>query len=259
MFAFLKSFLDLLAGIRKLFRTRVPVPAAPDPEPDAPTAKMTAETAKPKEEFIMAILNYVSGIPALPLSWEVQIKKYLDEFSIPSVLITSTLRGPRSQAVAMFNNIQSLGLDSQRRLYAPPGQKVLDVYAEMTTNGASQADTLNAMTDSVSENMKHGGHMEQNENFCTMDVDPKSVSNYKSAFESMINKYSSKFFLPNSYKGEPVYHVEFTKGFARIVQQGTKALPILILLLGGFFIYQHYTKGGKIWPETDSRSQINIE
>ena len=45
-----------------------------------------------------------------------------------TIHITSTARTPEQQARAMLNNIKKNGVASQKKLYAPPGDCVVDVY-----------------------------------------------------------------------------------------------------------------------------------
>ena len=59
----------------------------------------------------------------------------------PVITVTSTLRPPRRQAKAMYNNLAA----GQRIAYAAPGREVVAIYDSMKKAGASGGDILDAM------------------------------------------------------------------------------------------------------------------
>lgn len=60
-------------------------------------------------------------------SYTLKLLRNIKGFS-GTIHITSTARTPEQQARAMLNNIKKNGVASQKNLYAPPGDCVIDVY-----------------------------------------------------------------------------------------------------------------------------------
>ena len=64
-----------------------------------------------------------------------------------NIVVTSTARTPEQQARAMLNNIKKTGVEAQKKLYAPYGDMVIDVYNPLL----SDTDNIRNMTDKIYE------------------------------------------------------------------------------------------------------------
>lgn len=62
---------------------------------------------------------------------------------VATLTISATQRSPQDQAQIMFNNLETQGVDAQRRLYKQAGQSVIDAYVEAKAAGKS-ADGVKA-------------------------------------------------------------------------------------------------------------------
>ena len=163
----------------------------------------------------MSQLIYASGIPRLPDIYETQIKSALDSVSIPSIKITSTIRTPKTQADAMYNNILSLGVDSQKKLYGPNGNNVIDVYILKKNYGYGKADTLEAMEQKIidlgPENVSRHLTIDPLQ-YVAFDVSPDSIPTTKrNLFIDAMKKIANKILTPTYSTGEPVFHLEMGK------------------------------------------------
>jgi len=79
---------------------------------------------------------------------------------VATLTISATQRSPQDQAQVMFNNLETQGVDAQRRLYKPPGQSVIDAYVAAKSAGKSADDIKAAMLAQV------------------LKVDPQAVSQH---------------------------------------------------------------------------------
>ena len=61
-------------------------------------------------------------------SAELVIKEILATAGETSCTITSTARTPEDQARAMYNNLETHGVEAQKKLYAAAGDQVIEVY-----------------------------------------------------------------------------------------------------------------------------------
>lgn len=78
------------------------------------------------------------------------LKKAAKSSGNKKIVITSTIRSPRKQAEAMYNN-ESNGKHIR---YAAPGKQVLDVYSQTKNQGREK--TINAMVEKINELSKQG-------------------------------------------------------------------------------------------------------
>lgn len=75
-----------------------------------------------------------------------------DKAGIERIYITSTIRTPREQAEAMYKNISSGRLITYKR----PGKKVTQLCLDMLGKLAPTTDTIEAMTNLISELSENG-------------------------------------------------------------------------------------------------------
>ena len=197
----------------------------------------------------MSIIIYNPGIPPLPAPYEKAIKDTLNNIGLNALTISSTIRTPKQQAQAMYNNLVSLGTDSQRKLYGQAGNKIIDVYVLKKAYGYGLQDTLNAME---SEIIKIGApnvsaHCTSDPlKYVAFDVPPQQIPpEKKSLFENAMSKITSKILIPGKTTGEPVYHLEIKKGILDALATAAKN-PAALLIIAGlsfFLIYKHLKKG----------------
>lgn len=188
----------------------------------------------------MSSIIYPPGIPALPPAKEQILKDTLSSIGIPTLTLSSTFRTPAQQARAMFNNAEALGPDSQKKLYGPAGDKVIDVYILKKAYKYGPADTIAAMEKEI---IKQGpsnvsAHCTSDpDKILAFDIPPAQIpAAKKSIFENAMKKITSKFLIPGVTTGEPVYHAEIGSFLAL----AEKAAPITVLIIAavGFAIYK---------------------
>lgn len=127
---------------------------------------------------------------------------------VTKVTISSTQRSPADQARVMYNNLETQGVDAQRRLYKPPGQAVIDVYvagkAAKQTPDAIKAAMTAKINELGPETVSH--HAADPKVLNVLDVAPSSVSDVN-AFQNAAkaDKRVSKFLTPPN---DPGLHFE---------------------------------------------------
>jgi hypothetical protein len=136
------------------------------------------------------------------------IERIMAAASVYSVTITSTARDAYDQARAMYDNIESEGVDAQKDLYAKSGQDVIDVYSESKAAKKGKNAIINDMKakimaigpGKVSRHCADGSKLQV--------VEPSSIPDDKqAAWESAIQaeKSVSTYFMPPK---DPAYHLE---------------------------------------------------
>jgi WXG100 family type VII secretion target len=127
---------------------------------------------------------------------------------LDSVSVTSTSRTPQRQAIAMFDNIESQGVDSQKKLYGSYGDQVIDVYVAEKAAGKSRAEIISAMETKINDlgpsNISR--HLADPTKKNVIDIAPSQISD-KDAFEKAVEADSrvSKFLKPPK---DSAYHLE---------------------------------------------------
>lgn len=148
-----------------------------------------------------------------------------------SMLITSLGRNAKDQARIMYNNSTRYGVEGQYKMYAEPGDKVIDVYVQMKTGNAVNnianllvGGTLNdlhspeqikkAMEDKINELGPNtvSKHTMDPSILQVFDVAPSSLSsqvNFKNALDDVLLRTNSplrKYIRPGG--GEKAFHIE---------------------------------------------------
>lgn len=149
-----------------------------------------------------AISKYVEGV----------IKDILSRSGNPSATITSTKRTPESQANAMFVNLRNKGVASQRALYGPAGDLIIDVYESSLHNGLSDAQIIHAMADKIraigpGKLSKHLGDFSV---LAVVDIAPSSIRD-KDAFREAVEFEKSNGRVSKAItnlKNDPAFHLE---------------------------------------------------
>ena len=139
------------------------------------------------------------------------IKDMLRNSNNFSARITSTARTPKDQARAMYNNLigSPQNIITQRNLYRPPGQQVIDVFEKEQQAGKTKVEILNAMEAKIWElgPGKVSRHCADFTKLVVLDIAPSSIK-HKSEFVTEVksDERVSKFLGPSS--GDRAYHIE---------------------------------------------------
>ena len=127
---------------------------------------------------------------------------------LPSAIITSTARTVDAQVEAMFNNIKNKGAKSQKKLYGPSGDQVIDAYVKAKSEKKPDAAVKAAMKLKIQElgPSKVSKHLADPVKMNVVDIAPTSITNRK-AFEQAVraDQRISKFLTPPE---DPAYHLE---------------------------------------------------
>jgi hypothetical protein len=141
-------------------------------------------------------------------------KKVLEEImqksGVPKITVTSTARTASEQARIMYENIERHGLDHQKKLYGPYGDKVIDVYPSLKKQGKTKAEIISGMTAKISSlgPSKVSRHAGDPNKLNVVDIAPSSINlALRKKFENAVKGDSrvSKFLGP---PGDPAYHIE---------------------------------------------------
>jgi hypothetical protein len=186
----------------------------------------------------MSKINYSAGISPLPPNIERKVIDTLSSVGIPSISISSTFRTPAQQASAMYTNIVNKGIDSQRKLYGPAGNKVIDAYTLKKNYGYGQTDILKAMVKAINtvgpSNVSAHCVADPTQQVA-FDILPGSIpKEQKKIFEDSMKSITSKLLIPGITTGEPVYHAEIRRDVLQYVS--TIGTAIIALLITAFFL-----------------------
>jgi hypothetical protein len=172
-------------------------------------AKAKPQPAKPAPAAISFGAN-AKAAAMTPYSKRV-LQDIMRKAGVPFALISSTQRSPEEQARAMFANLEALGVKSQKALYGPNGDLVIDVYVHGKAAGKTAAQIQKDMTKRIiglgPSNVSH--HAADPKVLNVFDVAPSSIPAAKwAAFEKAVlaDKRVHKFFKPND--GDPGFHIE---------------------------------------------------
>ena len=129
--------------------------------------------------------------------------------SLRRALVTSTSRTPEEQARAMYNNLESEGVASQRDLYRHRGGKyVIDVYERSKADGKTRAAIVADMTEKIREvgPTRVSRHASDPKELNVFDVAPSSIADHVT-FEKRAksDRRISLFLTPPL---DPAYHLE---------------------------------------------------
>ena len=139
----------------------------------------------------------------------------MKDTGVTSLTITSTVRTPKDQARIMYTNISKLGVEHQKALYGPNGDKAIDLYSKLKKEGKSSDEIKNAMEDLI---LKLGPpsfsrHLSDPSEYSVFDIAPSSVKDsLEATFEKNLNLNKQKgvlfnYFSPRKGK-DPAFHLE---------------------------------------------------
>lgn len=202
--------MEIINQIRSIFNRLITSnnsSVVPDSPPVIAPTPASTESNAPIIEYNPDVNKTVISVYAIEV-----ITNILKDSGNTRARITSSERTPAAQAQAMYHNIVLKGVDTQKRLYGPSGDKVIDVYIQQKAMGKSPSEILEAMTAKIVEvgpsNISH--HLADFTKLVVVDIAPSSVV-YQNEFIATASKYKtngilSEFFHPGD--GDPAYHLE---------------------------------------------------
>lgn len=112
----------------------------------------------------------------------------------------------------MYDNLESYGVDKQKKLYGANGDAVIDVYAKLKKEKKSAAEIKKGMEDKIVTlgSTTISKHCCDPAKMSIFDIGPSSIpENKKTLFVNAIknSKDLSKYILPPT---DPAYHLEVT-------------------------------------------------
>jgi len=136
------------------------------------------------------------------------IKELLGAAGETGALITSTARTPKDQARAMYDNLETSGVERQKKLYGGAGDKVIDAYVEAKKAKKTKPQILAAMEDKIEKlgPSRVSKHIADPSKLGVVDVAPSSIRNKKEFIKGVEGDKRVSLFLkpPN----DPAYHLE---------------------------------------------------
>ncbi|MBI9052315.1 MAG: DUF4157 domain-containing protein [Bacteroidales bacterium] len=171
-----------------------------------------------KEETIKAsdvTITYASGVSSSKVKAHAitVIKEDAAKASIKNIKITSTYRSPENQMSAMYNNIESKGVEDQKILYGSKGDKVIDAYAESKkVKNATSATIQAAMLVKAKEIDFTSAHSKDNyESYNVIDISFKDFTDdeYKD-FRKVLDDDSRISKVLGKEESDPCLHLEIS-------------------------------------------------
>ncbi len=206
-------------GVSDLAPATVPIPR---PRPEglgvSDLAPATAPIPRPRPEGLGQTTETADirfGDDAVPGAVSEHSRQVLSDImataGVDSVRITSTARTPEAQARAMYDNLQSQGVQAQRDLYGRYGDQVIDAYEESVAAGLSREETLQSMVDRINEvgpsNVSR--HLADPAVRNIIDISPRSIpEDQREAFMEAIRNHPDVTRFLGPADGDPAYHVE---------------------------------------------------
>jgi len=110
----------------------------------------------------------------------------------------------------MYENILRHGVTHQKNLYGPSGDKVIDEYSALQSNGKTKLEIINSMKAKITQigAGKVSKHAADPKKINVVDIAPSSINMaLRNKFVAEIKKDSrvSKLLMPPS---DPAYHLE---------------------------------------------------
>ena len=150
----------------------------------------------------------LEGIP-LPGPAAKVLMEILKAAGLSRATVTSGARTPAEQARVMYENCVSKGVEFNKRLYAVPGGKVVDVFA--ANKDKPRSAVIQLMLDKIVEVGPSNVSKHCSDTHFTFDVDPNSMSTaQQTAFLAAIraHKAVSKVIPPPA---DPAFHIEIPR------------------------------------------------
>jgi len=160
-------------------------------------------------------IKYNGPVAAIPPAAETILLGIMEKSCVDSVLITSTVRSPADQARIMYANLNGPENDKkeyierQLKLYGDNGDRVIRVFEQQLSIGASAADTMRAMEHKILEigPEKVSAHCVVDPKKSVFDIAPSSIpEDKKKAFanQAAVTRGVAKVFYPPI---DPAFHL----------------------------------------------------
>ena len=162
---------------------------------------------------VNATISYSGSIPHIGAKAETVLKKIMQEATVVSVIITSTVRTPADQARIMYDNIVAYGVAHQKTLYGTNGDNVIDEYTRLKKDGKNATEIKKGMEDKINSlgPTTISKHCCNPGEYSIFDVAPSSIpKDKKLKFEGAIKSANTsgevnKYFFPPE---DPAYHLQ---------------------------------------------------
>jgi hypothetical protein len=176
----------------------------------AATVIAAKQPAKAAAAVNIAFTPNAKAAALTPFSRKV-LSEVMRKPGVTGALITSTQRTPEEQARAMFQNLEALGVKSQKDLYGPNGDLVIDVFVAGKTAGRTAAQIQKAMTQKIvalgPSNVSH--HAADPKTLNVFDISPSSIPDAKrAAFLAAVRADNRVRKLLEPGNGDPAFHIE---------------------------------------------------
>ncbi len=141
------------------------------------------------------------------------LRKILERAQLETATITSGVRSPHDQARVMYYNIRRYGVESQKRLYGPYGDRVIDVYV---ANQSKPAAVVIGLMETEIQRIgpaKVSKHCSRTHD--VIDVAPSTIGDRaaRAAFEAAL-QWAQRTGLISRYIAppkDPAYHIEIPR------------------------------------------------
>lgn len=182
---------------------------------DTEPTTLTEATEEEKVKASDVTITYASGVSSSKVkAYAITvIKEDAAKAGIKSIKITSTYRSPETQMSAMYNNIESKGVEDQKKLYGSKGDKVIDAYeAAKKVKNATSTTIQAAMLAKAKEIDFTSAHSKDNyESYNVIDISFKDFTDkeYK-AFRKVLDDDSRISKVLGKEESDPCLHVEIS-------------------------------------------------
>jgi hypothetical protein len=184
-----------------------------DRESSARSDTASATPALPRQSSVHGEITIKFGPKAKEADLTPYSRKVLEDIlrsaELKSAEVSSTSRTPADQARVMYDNLEREGVAAQKRLYANPGDKVIDVYVKSKAAGRTpvqiKLDMEQKIRDLGPTNVSK--HTADPKVLNVFDVAPSSIRD-KRAFEKAVKEDNrvAKFLTPA--QSDPAFHLE---------------------------------------------------
>ena len=178
------------------------------PAPSSTTNNTATTRAEASKSPSISFGENAKSADVMPYTLGV-LSDILKSAGLQSALVSSTSRTPADQARIMYNNLEKYGVEAQKKLYANPGDKVIDVYARSKAAGKTsdriKLDMETKIRDLGPTNVSR--HTADPRVLNVVDIAPSSLKDRR-AFEVAVksDKRVNRFITPAD--SDPAYHLE---------------------------------------------------
>src|SRR5262249_38587562 len=136
---FVRFFNDAVAVLsRHASRPAVGLDSLLEGAVPSPTHRAPASAASAQDDVRVTFGQHADPHALMGYSRRVLVD-ILQTAKLASAQISSTSRSPTDQARVMFDNLERYGVEQQKKLYGPAGDKVIDVYVRSKAGQCTDA------------------------------------------------------------------------------------------------------------------------